>query len=867
MGEISPMIQQYLDIKKEYSDTILLFRLGDFYEMFYEDAMLASRELSLTLTGKNCGNGEKAPMCGVPYHSAESYIAKLIAKNYKVAICEQMSDVPAKDKKVVDRSVVRVLTQGTLIESSMLDESKNNYLASVLISDNKCGLCFADVSTGSVHLTEVSGRGLTDKIINEFGNFMPSEVIINRMGTEETDIINKLKSKTKCILNVVSDIHFDIRKARETVIKHFKEPLNISSDHALSALGAALLYLMEMQKSELENIKNVDFYSGEKFMKLDYSSRRNLELTETMRTKDKRGSLLWVLDKSKTSMGKRMLRSWVDRPLLNIAVISKRYNAVDELVNNTILRENIIEALTGINDIERTMARIVYKTGNARELKSLSADIGKIPVIKQLISECKSDLLVKIYDDLDLLRDVYDLIEEAIVQEPPFSVREGGMIKECYNPELDELKDILTHGTDYMEKMEAREIEKTGIKKLKIKYNKVTGYYIEIPNAFKELVPETYIRRQTLVNAERYVTAELKDLETKVLGAQERIEKLEYEIFSQIQDRVGQEYLRIEKSSKAIAQLDVLCSFASVAANNNYTRPNMSDDGIIEITEGRHPVVEQVLTGAPFVANDTYLDLNSDRCAIITGPNMAGKSTYMRQVALIVLMAQIGSFVPAKSANLCLVDSVFTRVGASDDLAAGQSTFMIEMSEVASILKNATKKSLIIYDEIGRGTSTFDGMSIARAVLEYTANPKHLGAKTLFATHYHELTELEGQLDGVKNYNIAVKRRGDDITFLRRIIKGSATGSYGIAVAKLAGVPDSIVNRAKVILKQLESTQPVNNEIDDDFELIEESGQVSFTSETEDKISEELKKIDINTLTPIEAMSKLFELKQIAEKQ
>jgi len=860
MSDMSPMMSQYLEIKKEYPDTILMFRLGDFYEMFFDDAKLVSNQLSLTLTERKCGNNKKAPMCGVPYHSAETYISRLIAKNYKIAICEQVED-PSTAQGIVRREVVRVLTPGTVIESSMLDDGKNNYIASVCMVGNECGLCFTDISTGAVFLTSISAKKICDRIINEFGRYMPTEIIINETAAETSDIVKQLEKKTSCIVNVVADVHFDINKTQKTVFAHFRKDLEIDSSYAVSALGAMIAYLTELQKSELENIKDVNYYTEGKFLEIDFSSRRNLELVETMRNRDRKGTLLWVLDKAKSPMGKRLLRTWVERPLLSLAMISKRHNAVDELINETILREDIVAEFEDIRDIERVMTRVVYKTANPRDMISLAVTFEKLPKIKAMLKNCRSEMLRSIHCDIDELADLYELIDSAIDEK----FEDGKIIRTGYNPELDELRDLFKNNTDVLIRMEAREVERTGIKKLKIGFNRVTGYYIDVPKSYGALVPDDYIRRQTLTNSERYITPELKELETKVLGAEERVAKLESELFQNVMQTVAKEFLRVQRTGEALATLDTLAAFAVVAVNNNYTRPKIGIDKTINIVEGRHPVVEQVLDGAPFVPNDTYLDNNTDRCMIITGPNMAGKSTYMRQVALIVLMAQIGSFVPAKSADLCLVDKIFTRVGASDDLAAGQSTFMLEMVEVANIIANATEDSLIIYDEIGRGTSTFDGMSIARAVLEHTANTKKLGAKTLFATHYHELTELEDQIDGVKNYNITVKKRGDEITFLRRIVKGPASGSYGIAVAKLAGIPDSIVNRAKVILKNLESVEKSSPVFEKEMLEFDIEEQVTLTSETEDRIIEELKKIDINTLTPIEAMSKLYELAKMAE--
>ncbi len=860
MAELTPMMKQYFQIKENYPDTILMFRLGDFYEMFFEDAKKVSAELDLVLTGRDCGQEERAPMCGVPFHSADSYIARLVAKGYKVAICEQLED-PSVAKGIVKRDVTRVLTPGTVIESTMLDEGKNNFLACIYASKNCVGLCFADISTGSVHATQFERKNSQRRVINELGRFCPSEIIINSDVLELTQVTDFVKTRLRSSCDLLDDSCFDLSKASVMLLKHF----NVSSlselsldgaDGAVSALGASMNYLKEVQKSELENIKNIDFYGEGSFMRLDVSTLRNLEITETMRNREKRGSLLWVLDKTKTSMGKRMLRSWLEQPLLSIAKITKRHNAVEEFVECPTVREDIIEALTGCQDLERLITRIAYSTANARELKGLSSTLGRLPAIKEILGNCKSNLLSELHNEILPLEDLTELIDGAVIDEPPFSVREGGMIRDGFNAELDSLRDILNNGKGYIADIQLREQERTGIKKLKIGYNRVFGYYIEVSNSFKELVPEDYIRKQTLTNCERFITQELKELESKVLGAQERIVKLEYEIFDSIRKKAAEHLFEIQKTAAAVAAVDVICSFAKVAAENNYCCPAMNAGDRIVITDGRHPVVEKMID-FPFVPNNTVLDCADNRCAIITGPNMAGKSTFMRQVALICLMAQSGSFVPAMSAELCVVDGIFTRIGASDDLASGSSTFMVEMTEVADILKNSTSNSLIIFDEIGRGTSTFDGMSIARAVLEYSADKRKLGAKTLFATHYHELTELENSVSGVKNYNIAVKKRGDDITFLRRIVAGCADGSYGIEVAKLAGVPVSVVERAKVVLKELEGEglkTPVRIESEPEYEM-----QMSFGSSNANDIVEKLKNIDVNTLTPIEAMGILYE--------
>lgn len=867
MAELSPMMKQYFEIKKDYGDTILMFRLGDFYEMFFDDAKTASKELELVLTGRDCGQEERAPMCGVPFHSADGYIAKLVSRGYKVAVCEQMED-PKLAKGIVKRDVIRVISAGTVIETSMLDETKNNYLCSCCLKFDSIGLCFIDVSTGKLYLTEISDN-LDEKAVDELARFMPSEILINKETASLKRFNSFISKKLEATAEVLSAVSFDFDTASKIVLEHF-EKTNLDSlelenkKSAVCALGAALSYLYNAQKNDLNNIKEISFYSDAKYMKIGISTRRNLEITETMRDREKKGSLLWVLDRTKTAMGKRLIRNWTECPLYDCAAILRRQNAVEELFENEPLRQEFTELFSGIYDMERLMTRVLYNTANAKELLSLKTTLQPLPRIKELLSACKSAQLQELYEELDLLQDVYDLVNTAISEDAPFSVREGGMIKDDFNAELDELRKIVNGGKSVLTDLEKSEQEKTGIKKLKIGYNRVFGYYYEVPNAFKELIPEDYIRKQTLSNCERCITQELKELETKVLGAQERIVSLEYEVFSAVRKKIGEQYERTQKTSRAIACLDSLCSLATVAQNNNYTRPVISDNEKIIIKDGRHPVIEKMLMGAPFVPNDTILDCSENRTAIITGPNMAGKSTYMRQVAIIVLMAQMGSFVPAASAEIGLVDSIFTRVGASDDLASGQSTFMVEMTEVAEILENATKRSLIILDEIGRGTSTYDGMSIARAVLEFVTDKRKLGAKTLFATHYHELTELENVGDGIKNYNIAVKKRGDDITFLRRIVRGGADGSYGIDVAKLAGVPESVVKRARAILKALEendlnaqkpSNKPLHIEDENNF-------QFSFAQGNNDEIIEELKALDVNTLTPIEAMSKLFELSQ-----
>lgn len=867
MAEVTPMMKQYFEIKKQYAETILFFRLGDFYEMFYDDAKTAARELELTLTGRACGNGEKAPMCGVPFHSADTYIAKLVDKGYKVAICEQTED-PETAKGLVNRDVIRVITKGSIIENTMLDESKNNYLTSIYLGENNAGICFVDISTGLLNLTSFEGKKLENKIINELGVFSPSEIVLNQKCAQSNQIAAFINKRIEASCEMPDDSYFEYESCVRECVEHFGQQklleLSLFEDKAaIIAVASAIKYLKYVQKNDVANITDINYYSENQYMQIDFSTKRNLEIVETMRNREKKGSLLWVLDKTKTAMGKRLLRSWLEKPLVNFAQITKRQNAVDELVNNNMKLSELTEALTYIYDVERLITRVVYESANAKELNSLRQTIEGLPKIKNLLADSNASYLKQLYSSIDLLEDVFSLIDSAIDPDAPFSVREGGLIKDSFNEELDMLRDIEKNGKKYITAIETAEREKTGIPKLRIGYNRVFGYYIEVTNSYKELVPDTYIRKQTLANCERYITQELKDLESKVLGAQERSVKLEYEIFCQVRKKVAAEYNRIQTTASAIAAVDVLCSLAVTAIENNYVCPTMCDNSTIDIIEGRHPVVEKMLIDSPFVPNDTHLDCDDNRSAIITGPNMAGKSTYMRQVAIICLMAQIGSFVPAKRADLCIVDSIFTRVGASDDLASGQSTFMVEMSEVSNILKSANKRSLIILDEVGRGTSTYDGMSIARAVIEYIADKKKIGAKTLFSTHYHELTELEGKVDGVKNYNISVKKRGDTITFLRRIVRGKADGSYGVEVAKLAGIPSPVVNRARDILNELVSSAGCAKSMSDaDFDTndSEETLQLSLTSSKDDEIIDTLKNIDTDTLTPLEALTLLNKL-------
>ena len=859
MAELSPMMKQYKQIKAENEDSILFFRVGDFYEMFFEDAKKASEELDLVLTGKECGLKERAPMCGVPFHSCEGYIARLVEKGYKVAICEQTED-PASAKGLVKRDVIRTITPGTVFEDSMLDEGKNNYLASIVLEKEQVGICFTDASTGECHATALGNDGVSLRIIDEISRFSPREILIKQdFKAKAPEVFEFLEMNFQGVLTVRDDEFFDYSYNEELILKHFGvisvENLGLIKNSPLTtAFGLILAYLYETGVNGHISVNEIDVYTDNQFMRLDITAVRNLELCETMRTKSKKGSLLWVLDKTKTAMGKRLIRNWLTQPLINIAAINLRQNAVEELVSDMILRSEIIENLNGIRDIERIMTKVVYGSANAKDLLNLTVTAEKFPIIKGLLKTSNCRMLKDIYSDIDTLEDIADLIKNAIKEDAPATLREGGIIKDGYDNLVDTLRSDMRSGTGILGEIEAREKERTGIKNLRVRYNKVFGYYIEVTNSFLDKVPEDYIRKQTLTNAERFITEELKEIEKRVLTAKDRIVEVEYEIFDKIRKTTAGEVKRFQKTASALARLDVLCSFAAVSAENHYCRPLVNGEGAISVKSGRHPVVEQVIK-TPFVSNDTLLNMTDDRCAIITGPNMAGKSTYMRQVALITLMAQIGCFVPAQTAQIGVVDAIFTRVGASDDLASGQSTFMVEMSEVADILKNATKNSLLILDEIGRGTSTFDGMSIARAVLEFVADKRKLGAKALFATHYHELTALEEQIKGVKNYNIAVKKRGDDITFLRRIVRGAADDSYGIEVAKLSGIPNAVIERAKQVLKQTENEGVVTYKT-----VKEDSLQLPLEMLAANEIMNELKTIDVNTLTPIESMQILFDI-------
>lgn len=872
MTEYTPMMQHYLKTHEEYKDCILFYRLGDFYEMFFDDAKVVSKELELTLTGKSCGAEERAPMCGIPYHAAETYLTRLVKKGYKVAICEQVED-PKLAKGMVKREVTRVVTPGTTLNAQALDETKNNYIMCIAYIGDHYGISSADITTGDYYVTEVDSER---KLLDEVNKYQPTEIICNEAFYISGIDIDDMKNRMGIVVYSLDAWYFSDETAQMTLKDHFKvrdlEGLGLADyDSGVIAAGALLKYLYETQKTTLSNLVAIHPYTTGKFMIIDSSTRRNLELVETLREKQKRGSLLWVLDKTRTAMGARTLRSFVEQPLIERAEIEERYDAIDEFNTNAITREEIREYLNPVYDLERLITRVTYQTANPRDLIAFRNSIHMLPPIKTLMSDFHSPLLKRLYEQLDTLDELYELIERSIAEEPPLTLHDGGILKGGYNEEVDRLRKAKTDGKSWLADLEAKEREKTGIKNLKIKYNKVFGYYLEVTNSFKDLVPDYFTRKQTLANAERFITPELKELEDVILGAEDKLIVLEYELFREVRQKVADEVVRIQKTAKAVAQIDVFASLATVAEQNNYCRPKLNEKGLIDIKDGRHPVVERMIQNEMFVANDTYLDNGSNRVSIITGPNMAGKSTYMRQSALIVLMAQIGSFVPAKSAKIGIVDRIFTRVGASDDLASGQSTFMVEMSEVANILRNATSNSLLILDEIGRGTSTFDGLSIAWAVVEHISNPRLLGAKTLFATHYHELTELEGKLNSVNNYCIAVKEKGDDIVFLRKIVKGGADKSYGIQVAKLAGVPDNVIERAKEIVEELS-----NNDITEIVQNISAEGsskrskpkldevdleQISLLDTMDnDTILNELKELDLSQMTPIEAMNKLYEL-------
>ena len=873
-NELTPMMKQYMQTKEEYKDCILFYRLGDFYEMFFDDALTASKELEITLTGKNCGLEERAPMCGIPYHAVDSYLNRLVSKGYKVAICEQVED-PKTAKGIVKREVIRVVTPGTNLDTQGLDETKNNYIMCIVYMADRYGLSVADVTTGEYLVTELDSQ---TKLMDELYKFMPSEIVCNEAFYMSGLDLDDLKNRLHMAIYSLEAWYFDDALCRETLQEHFKvaslEGIGLSDyECGMIASGALLKYLEETQKNSLSHMSRLTRYATGNYMVLDSATRRNLELVETLREKQKRGSLLWVLDKTKTAMGARTLRKYVEQPLIDKESIVKRLDAVAELKDNAICREEIREYLNPVYDLERLVGKITYQSANPRDLIAFQSSLSMLPSVKCILKDMESDLLKEIYEELDPLEELCDLVGRAIQEEPPLAMKEGGIIKDGYNEEVDRLRKAKSEGKNWLADLETKEREKTGIKNLRIRYNKVFGYYLEVTNSFKDLVPDYYTRKQTLANAERYIIPELKELEDTILGAEDKLCALEYELYCEVRNTIAAELTRIQRTAKAVAKLDVIASLALVAERNNYVRPKINEKGVIDIRDGRHPVVEKMIPNDMFIANDTYLDDKKQRISIITGPNMAGKSTYMRQAALIVLMAQLGSFVPASSANIGLVDRIFTRVGASDDLASGQSTFMVEMNEVANILRNATSKSLLILDEIGRGTSTFDGLSIAWAVVEYISNSKLLGAKTLFATHYHELTELEGKISNVNNYCIAVKEKGDYIVFLRKIVKGGADKSYGIQVAKLAGVPDPVINRAKEIVEELvtaditgkvkniavqgsetkKKTQKKLDEVDlTQFSL--------FDTVKDDDVLNELKELDISHMTPMDAMNKLYQL-------
>ncbi len=859
---MTPMMQQYFEIKNQYKDYVLFYRLGDFYEMFFDDAINVSRDLELTLTGRDCGEAERAPMCGVPFHSAETYIQRLIEKGYKVVICEQMKD-PAKAKGLVKRDIVRVITPGTLIEPGMLSEQRNNYVCALCLSDAGVGLCFADVSTAEVYATTLTGDNIEARLQSELGTYLPSEVVTDLPRTEFAALAEFITDRIGAMLTDAQGHRFTYADACARAQAQFTNlPTGFERDSAMaSAVGALVDYIAEMQRGDAAYIHELTVYSDGQYLDMDLNTRRNLELCETMRSKEKKGSLLWVLDRTRTSPGARLLRAWIEHPLLSTQEIARRQGAVEELCGSFMLRGELGEALSHVLDLERLITRIVYGSANAKDLRAVAATASVLPEVRRLLSTCQDAELSRIFTELDDLADLRELIENAIAEEPPFVLREGKLIREGYNADVDYLRSVQTDGKSWLEKVAAEEREKTGIRTLKVAYNKVFGYYIEVSKSFIDQVPEHYIRKQTLANGERYITEELKDMESTILGATDKLYSLEYELFQEIRGRVAAEGERIQRVANRLAELDAYLSLADVAAKNHYVRPEVDNSDVIAIRDGRHPVVEQFVKDSYFVPNDTMLDTGANRTMLITGPNMAGKSTYMRQVALIVLMAQIGSFVPAAEARVGVVDKLFTRVGASDDLASGQSTFMLEMNEVAYILRNATRRSRIIYDEVGRGTSTFDGMSIARAIVEYTTGRK-IGAKTLFATHYHELTSLEEELPGVVNYNIAAKKRGDGITFLRKIVRGSTDDSYGIEVAKLAGLPNEVIKRAKEVLASVESTAKALQAPSVKKEEKPDDGMISFDDCINEQVIEELRSVDLNTLSPYEAMSFLFTLKK-----
>ncbi|RKD34770.1 DNA mismatch repair protein MutS [Thermohalobacter berrensis] len=879
------MMKQYMKIKEKHKDSILFFRLGDFYEMFFDDAIIASKELEITLTGRDCGKKERAPMCGVPYHSADSYIAKLVEKGYRVAICEQIEDA-SQSKGIVKRDVVRIITPGTITDDKVLDEKSNNYLCCIYMDKDGIGITYVDVSIGDLYTTQIIGneKKIERILFDELAKIRPNEIIVNEFLYNNEDLTNSIRKRFNTVIDKFDEWAFELSTAEQKI----KTQMSVvtlegygfkNKKYSIASTGALIEYLNETQKVSLNHLNNITTYSINKFMVLDMNTRRNLELTETIRGKSKKGSLFWLLDKTSTAMGGRLLKRWIEEPLINIEKINERLESVEELINNILLIDDIKKLLTSVYDIERLMGKIVYGNCNARDLLSLKNSIKVFPKLKSILLTTNSKQLTKLAKNLDTLNDIYELIEKSVIEDPPLTVKEGNIIKSEYNKELFELREAMTKGKEWLSKLEKREKERTGIKSLKIGFNKVFGYYIEVTKSNIKYVPDNYIRKQTLANSERYITPELKEMEAKILGAEEKSMKLEYDLFVEIRNTIRQEVKRIQKAAKIVSTIDALNSLAQVAFKNNFVRPRLNNKGIIKIKNGRHPVVEKMLENELFIPNDTHLDNNQNRIAIITGPNMAGKSTYMRQVALITLMAQIGSFVPADEANIGIVDRIFTRVGASDDLSQGQSTFMVEMSEVANILNNATNNSLLILDEIGRGTSTFDGLSIAWAVVEYISDKNKVGAKTLFATHYHELTELEGKIEGIKNYNILVKEKGDDIIFLRKIDKGGADRSYGIEVAKLAGVPHEVIRRAHEILSELEDRDIAKNSVaitksntyeeSKTNETIGEKNnnhQLDLFSIKESQIIDKLKSIDMMQITPLDAINLLYELSKEAKK-
>ncbi len=863
--KFSPMMQHYLQTKEKYKDCVLFYRLGDFYEMFFDDAVNVSRELELTLTGKDCGQDERAPMCGIPYHAAENYIAKLIEKGYKVAICEQLED-PKLAKGIVKRDVIKVVTPGTVVESSLLEEKKNNYIMAIYKEGIYFGIAVCDISTGDFYATEIREENNFEKLLDEISRYNPSELVINKMMSDSTEEIATIKQRFNSFISVIDafdsdyqkiDKEFELKDTGGASLTSLKTKL-----FAVSAINGLMYYIEDTQKAKMENLNQITIYSTTKYMSLDINARRNLELTERMRDKSKKGTLLWVLDKTDTSMGGRLLRRWLSDPLIDVQAINRRLEAVKELKERPMLRDDLSVALKNVYDIERLAGKISYGTANARDLVTLKNSVHQLPEIKNILKETKSEMLQGLYNSLDVLEDIYEIIEEAIVDDPPMSVKEGGLIKKGYDETIDELLDATTNGRKWLAEIEAKEKQETGIKNLKIGYNKVFGYYIEVSKSFVKQVPERYIRKQTLTTGERFITEELKNMENQILGAQEKVVALEYDIFVKIRNTIEQSAKRLQSSASIVAKIDVLSSLAKVAEEMNYCMPVVDNSDVIDIKEGRHPVIEKMLPAGAFVQNDAYLDSNENRLSIITGPNMAGKSTYMRQVALITLMAQIGSFVPAREAHIGVVDKIFTRVGASDDLSMGESTFMVEMMEVSAILKNATNKSLVILDEIGRGTSTYDGLSIAWAVAEYISNKETCGAKTLFATHYHELVGLENKLDGVKNYHVAVKEKGEDVIFLRKILPGGTDESYGVHVARLAGVPKAVTKRANEILKSLERKSIIKDAPKTKEEKAKSEGQMDLFNYKLAEIAHELDKVKLDEITPIDALNILSKMKE-----